>query len=994
MASKVSIRQNVKDAKREETQAVKAAGSTKDSFQNFAAKMGVGTDNLTSYSTYGFNPITRIRILLEWIHRGSWIGGVAVDTVAEDMTRGGVSIKGELKPKDIARIEELAVQLNIWSEVRDDIAWSRLYGGAICVYLVEGQRLSTPLRVETVGPKQFKGLITLDRWMVEPSLNDLITDFGPDLGKPKYYTVNANAPALIGERIHYTRVLRMDGVHLPFNQRMMENLWGISIYERMYDRMIAFDSATTGAAQSVYKSYLRTVSMKDLRENIAAGGGQLDGVVQYVQMMARFQSIEGITILDLEDEFSEGGAQNFAGLREALMCFMEQLAGAIGVPLVRLFGMSPAGFSTGDTDLRMHYDTINKEQKSKLLVFVTNIYRMIAQSEGIDVPKGFGVEFNPLWQLTETEKSTIASSVSAFVSQAREQGVVKPDLALKELKQSSKVTGYWTNITDKDISDAEEEGPPTPSTVEGAEASKGDGAPGEKKPPTKPGGNGAGGSKDSASTVAELARLHDLHVVVESPAGSIRRGIGWESLMPDDYGYIRRRIGADGDAIDCFIGTEAHAPNAYIIDQRDLRTGLFDEHKLMLGYGTAGRAIETYLLAYDEGDGNPERIMAVTPLTIAELKYWLEHSSQQEPCAGSYVTLDSLGVRSVDCAACQSGDCISHDAAFKESDHPRKRTGAHAGEFTAEGSSEAASSLAAKHKSLGFAAPSLTKVPSNRKAWPSWFKTQFAGRVPPGATDVRIATNPKSAQWGDYKPEHSSNPDRRIPIYNPEWTKLRAQAKFGRVTGFIKDVPKIVATLDRDIKSSDEKTRALAACLSLVAETGMRAGREGNADKDGAETFGATTIQGKHVKIVGGEVHLKFPGKKGVAQDVVVNNTDVVKVLKARAAEHKGSENLFPELSYNTFYSYAKRITGGHKPHDLRTARGSDIALKQIAKVKAPTTPAEYRKAVLEVGEAVAKQLGNGRNEAIKSYICTQVWRKWNSARDKSWNFMNTVLGD
>ena len=55
--------------------------STVDSFVNFQMNLGIGSDNPLTTSTYGFNPITRNRTLLEWIHRGSWLGGVAVDVL-------------------------------------------------------------------------------------------------------------------------------------------------------------------------------------------------------------------------------------------------------------------------------------------------------------------------------------------------------------------------------------------------------------------------------------------------------------------------------------------------------------------------------------------------------------------------------------------------------------------------------------------------------------------------------------------------------------------------------------------------------------------------------------------------------------------------------------------------------------------------------------------------------------------------------------------------
>jgi hypothetical protein len=55
------------------------------------------------------------------------------------------------------------------------------------VLLIDGQQVTTPLRAETVKKGQFKGLAVLDRWQLQPSFNDLITELGPDLGKPKYY---------------------------------------------------------------------------------------------------------------------------------------------------------------------------------------------------------------------------------------------------------------------------------------------------------------------------------------------------------------------------------------------------------------------------------------------------------------------------------------------------------------------------------------------------------------------------------------------------------------------------------------------------------------------------------------------------------------------------------------------------------------------------------------------------------------------------------------
>jgi hypothetical protein len=179
--------------------------ATRDSFVNFLQGVGLGAQNGLQGATYGFNPVTRNRILLEWIHRGSWLGGMAVDVIADDMTKKGVEIKGALDPADVQKVEAEADRLQLWDSLNE----TRSSGGAstgelLGVALIDGQDLRQPLRPETVGRGQFKGILALDRWMVTPSLEDLVTEYGPHLGQPKYYRVQDNAPALRGEAVHYS----------------------------------------------------------------------------------------------------------------------------------------------------------------------------------------------------------------------------------------------------------------------------------------------------------------------------------------------------------------------------------------------------------------------------------------------------------------------------------------------------------------------------------------------------------------------------------------------------------------------------------------------------------------------------------------------------------------------------------------------------------------------------------------------------------------------
>jgi hypothetical protein len=172
-------------------------------------------------------------------------------------------------------------------------------------------------------------------------------------------------------------------------------------------------------------------------------------------MMARFQSIEGVTLIDAEDTFEAHQHGVFGGLAEVMINFGQQISGAIQIPLVRLFGQSPVGMNaTGESDLKTYYENVTNQQNRELKQGVTIIYRCIAQSLGLKTAEGFGIRFRPLWLLTEKDRAEIAEAVTRTVAEGVLTGVpIK--VGMQELLASAPVTGIWGHITKEDIADAE-----------------------------------------------------------------------------------------------------------------------------------------------------------------------------------------------------------------------------------------------------------------------------------------------------------------------------------------------------------------------------------------------------------------------------------------------------------------------------------------------------------------------------------------------------------
>lgn len=449
-----------------------------DGFDNFISRVGMNNNNSLSAGVYTFNYVTRNRQLIEAAYRGSWIVGQVIDTIPEDMTKAGLEISTNESKQDINDLHAQVSRKQIWQSVCATLKWGYLYGGAIAVMQIEGQDLETPLNYDTIKEGQFKGLAVYDRWQVNPHVNNIIKE-GPNMGLPQYYDLVVNPVSLtkswepddgkIGGTgqitVHHSRVIRGIGIELPYYQAITEMMWGESKLERLWDRLISFDTATMSCANLIERANNRTIGVDKLREIVALGGKAQMGLEKQFAMMREFQTNEGLTLLDKNDTFTST-SYSFAGLSDVMLQFGQQLSGASGIPLVRLFGQSPAGLSaTGDSDLRTYYDNINSQQESKLREPFEKILKVMwASTYGEKAPSDLQFKFKPLWQMSAMDQATIAKIKADTILEVEEAGLLSRPGAMTELRDSAKDTGMFSSITDEDIAQAQEDhdNPPQP----------------------------------------------------------------------------------------------------------------------------------------------------------------------------------------------------------------------------------------------------------------------------------------------------------------------------------------------------------------------------------------------------------------------------------------------------------------------------------------------------------------------------------------------------
>lgn len=250
--------------------------------------------------------------------------------------------------------------------------------------------------------------------------------------------------------------------------------------------------------------------------------------------------------------------------------------------------------------------------------------------------------------------------------------------------------------------------------------------------------------------------------------------------------------------------------------------------------------------------------------------------------------------------------------------------------------------------------------------------------VPPAWKHVWIASDPRA----HIQATGVDAAGRTQYIYHPLWRSLRDEEKFLRCLNFAQHLPATRRAVTRDLKQlSDPRRRALAAAVRLIDLAGLRVGGAAYAQEN--ESFGATTLQRRHVSAHEDSLHLVFRGKSAGSWDVYVRDQLLVDYFatvphtprKDAALGHPaelGRRKLWQPISDSEVNHYLGHIAGpGYTAKDFRTWQGTVVAAISLARSHRGnvSSPAAITAAVKDA----AQWLHNTPTVAKASYINPEV---------------------
>lgn len=213
--------------------------------------------------------------------------------------------------------------------------------------------------------------------------------------------------------------------------------------------------------------------------------------------------------------------------------------------------------------------------------------------------------------------------------------------------------------------------------------------------------------------------------------------------------------------------------------------------------------------------------------------------------------------------------------------------------------------------------------------------------------------------------------------YHASWTSRRSDQKYFRLLEFGKALPLARKRIAKDLRRKEfDEQKVLAICLEFMQKTLIRIGNESYKQLYGS--YGLSTLRNKHVKIEGNQLKLSFVGKKGVQQELNLNDKTLSKLVK-RCMEIPG-QDLFQyyttdherrSIDSGKINNYIKEITGDDfSAKDFRTWGGTLEAMRQLAICCSNVEEQQPKKKVIvQVLDCVASKLGNTRAVCKSSYV-------------------------
>lgn len=328
-----------------------------------------------------------------------------IDVVPEEMVTPGFNIDG---------VEDEESFRSLWDEKRlndkiiDALCWSRLFGGAAIVAIVQdGRALKSPVAPGAI----LEDVRVYDRFQVRVEKRET-NPRKVRYGEPLIYTITPGAD-LPEYQVHYSRVCIIDGERLPNQRRQSNDGWGESILnKRLVEAICDYNYCENLATQLLRRKQQAVWKAKGLADLCDDD----DGVSAARLRLAQVDDEGGVGRaigIDAEDEEYDVLNSDISGVDSFLEKKMDRIVSLSGIHEIILKNKNVGGVSASqNTALETFYKLIDRKRKEEYKPILEFLIPFLIQEEE------WSIQFAPLSVPSEKDQAEILNKNIDSLSKA------------------------------------------------------------------------------------------------------------------------------------------------------------------------------------------------------------------------------------------------------------------------------------------------------------------------------------------------------------------------------------------------------------------------------------------------------------------------------------------------------------------------------------------------------------------------------------------------
>ncbi|MDL2105169.1 DUF1073 domain-containing protein, partial [Proteus mirabilis] len=330
-----------------------------------------------------------------------WLVDKACNMPARDAIRQGYDIDCD-NDDDRAiskKLRKRDKKYRITHQLKELVHFGRVYGGRLALFVVETSNpkewYENPFNIDGVTKGMYKGIKQIDPQWVTADLTDAnVQDpASMDFYEPTYYVIG-------GRKYHKSHFIKFVPFPVPNVLKPLYNYFGVSVPERIYERVYASERTANEAPQLAMTKRLLTIGMADVE-----GMDELtirQNILEFIEMRDNY----GVQTVGKEDVVQQFDT-SLADLDATIMTQYQLVASASNVPATKLLGTTPKGFnSTGEYEEANYREELESIQSNDLEELLQRHYDMLMRSDGLPVTE-ISITWAPLDSPTAVESADI-----------------------------------------------------------------------------------------------------------------------------------------------------------------------------------------------------------------------------------------------------------------------------------------------------------------------------------------------------------------------------------------------------------------------------------------------------------------------------------------------------------------------------------------------------------------------------------------------------------